>query len=150
MKRIFPVLLILLVSVSVIAAAGSVEVGLKANTDLDIATFTNFYFNDNFSLGASLASEIQTSSNTLSLKHAQVSGKYHVPSIRRNLSLFGGGGLRMGLGGSSNQISSVFIFGIRINSSYGLNLIGEVNLVSPISNLSDYKLEPWFGLGFRF
>jgi len=150
MKRIFPVFLILLVSVSVIAAAGSVEVGLKANTDLDIATFTNFYLNDNFSLGASLASAIQTSSNTLSLKHAQVSGKYHVPSIRRNLSLFGGAGLRMGLGSSSNQISSVFIFGIRVNSAYGLNLIGEVNLVSPISNLSDYKLEPWFGLGFRF
>lgn len=150
MKRIFPVFLILLVSVSVIAAAGSVEVGLKANTDLDIATFTNFYLNDNFSLGASLASAIQTSSNTLSLKHVQVSGKYHVPSIRRNLSLFGGAGLRMGLGGSSNQISSVFIFGIRVNSSYGLNLIGEVNLVSPISNLSDYELEPWFGLGYRF
>lgn len=150
MKKVFPVFLILLVSVSVVAAAGSVEVGLKANTDLDIATFTNFYLNDNFSLGASLASAIQTPSNTLSLKHAQVSGKYHVPSIRRNLSLFGGGGLRMGLGGSGNQISSVFIFGIRVNSSYGLNLIGEVNLVSPISNLSDYKLEPWFGLGFRF
>lgn len=151
MKKVFPVLLIFLISVSVVAAASSIEVGFKANTDLDLATFTNFYLNENFSMGASLASAIQTPSNSLSLKHVQFSGKFHYPSVRRNLSLFGGGGFRLGLSGTSHPISSVFIVGIRLNSTYGLNLIGELNLVTPVSNLfGTSTIEPWFGLGFRF
>lgn len=150
MKKVFLALLILLISVSVVATAGSLEVGFKTNTDLDLATFTNFFLNDSFSMCASLAAGVQTASSSLSPKHVQFSGRFHVPSVRRNLSLFGGGGFRMGLQGASNPISSVFLFGIRVNSTYGLNLIGELNLVSPISDLSDYKLEPWFGLGFRF
>jgi len=155
MKRVILLVLVFLVGLSLVTAAGSTEIGFKANTDMDFATFTNFYMNPNFSLGASLAAGVQTPSDSLSLKHVQVAGKYHAPSVRSNLSLFGGAGLRMGLNESENSdddnpVSSVLLFGLRVNSAYGLNLIGELNLVSPISDLSDYKLEPWFGLGFRF
>lgn len=152
MKKVLPVVLVILLGFSLVAAARSTEIGFKANTDLDFATFTNFYMNDSFSLGASLAAAVQTPSDSLELDHVQVSGKYHAPSVRSNLSLFGGGGFRMGLNESdgNNPVSSVFIFGMRVNSNYGLSLIGEFNLVSPVSDLSDYKLEPWFGLGFRF
>ncbi len=151
MRKVLPLILLLLVGVSFGALAGSMELGVKANTDLDLATFANFYMNDSFSLGASLAGAVQTESDTLSAKHVQFTGKYHAPSVRTNLSLFGGGGFRMGLNeNGDNPLSSVLIFGMRVNSRYGLSLIGELNLVSPISDLMDYKLEPWFGLGFRF
>lgn len=156
MKRLLPLVVIILASAVVFAAADQAEIGVKANTNLDLATFTNFYMNANFSLGASLAAEVQTPSSSLSVKHVQLTGKYHAPSVRNNLSLFGGGGLRMGLNDSSNgdnsdnPVSSVLVFGMRVNSNYGLSLLGEFNLVSPIADLSDYKLEPWFGLGFRF
>jgi len=152
MKKTLLVVLFLLLSFSFVASAGSMELGFKANTEMDFATFTNLYMNDSFSVGASLATGVQTASDSLSLKHVQVTGKYHAPSVMSNLSFFGGGGFRMGLNsdGGGNPVSSVLVFGTRVNSVYGLNLIGELNLVSPISDLTDYKLEPWFGLGFRF
>lgn len=150
MKKALPVVLVLVLGIGVVVSAGSMEIGFKANTDMDFAAFTNLYTNSSFSLGASLASTVQTASSSLSVKHVQITGKYHAPSVRSNLSLFGGGGFRMGLNGGNNPVSSVLVFGMRINSLYGLNLIGELDLVSPISDLTQYQLEPWFGLGFRF
>jgi len=152
MKKVLPVALILVLSISVVSIAGSMEVGVKTNPSLDLAGFTEFYFNDYFSLGASLAGSrtVQTASYTL--KHVQVSAKYHAPSIRSMVSFYGGGGLRLGLteGGTADQVYSAFLFGVRINSGIGLNVIGEFDLVSPVNDLTDYKLEPWIGVGFRF
>ncbi|MBS3793024.1 hypothetical protein KGY77_10340 [Candidatus Bipolaricaulota bacterium] len=152
MKKILPLVLILVLSISVVVTAGSTEFGVKMNTDLDFAGFTEFYFNDSFSLGASLAAGRGVQTPTYSLKHVQVSAKYHAPSVRNTISFFGGGGMRVGLteSGGTDQVYSAFIFGIRINSGYGLNLIGEFDLVSPITNLTDYSLEPWIGIGYRF
>lgn len=152
MKKVLPIALILVLSISVVVAAGSSEFGVKMNTDLDFAGFTEFYFNDSFSLGTSLVAGRSVQTPTYSLKHVQVSAKYHAPSIRNTISFFGGGAMRVGLteSGGTNQVYSAFLFGIRVNSGYGLNLIGELDLVSPITDLTDYTLEPWIGIGYRF
>jgi len=152
MKKVFPIVLILVIGISLGSLASSMEVGVKTNPSLDLAGFTEFYLNSNFSLGASFAGTrtVQTASYTLD--HVQVSAKYHAPSVRNMISFYGGGGMRWGLtdSGSTDQIYSAFLFGVRINSGIGLNVIGEFNLVSPITDLTDYTLEPWVGLGFRF
>ena len=152
MKKVIPLLLILVLGISMVSLAGSMEVGVKTNPSLDLAGFTEFYLNDSFSLGASLAGSrtVQTASYTL--KHAQISAKYHAPSIRNMVSFYGGGAMRLGLtdSGTADQVYSAFLFGVRINSGFGLNVIGEFDLVSPINDLTDYTLEPWIGLGFRF
>lgn len=152
MKKVLPLVLVLLFSIGVVATASSVEVGVKTNPSLDIAGFTEFYFNNNFSLGASLASARSTQTPSYSLEHVQFSAKYHAPSIRNMISFYGGGGMRVGLteSGSADQVYSAFIFGVRLNSGIGLNLIGEFDLVSPIYDLTDYTLEPWIGIGLRF
>jgi len=152
MKKVLPIVLILVIGISLGSLASSMEVGVKTNPSLDLAGFTEFYLNDNFSLGASFAGTrtVQTASYTLD--HVQISAKYHAPSIRNMVSFYGGGGMRWGLteSGTTNQIYSAFLFGVRINSGFGLNLIGEFDLVSPIYDLTDYTLEPWIGLGLRF
>jgi hypothetical protein len=68
------------------------------------------------------------------------------------VSFYGGGGMRIGLteSGETDQVYSAFLFGVRINAIMGLNLIGEFDLVSPLYDLTDYTLEPWVGVGFRF
>jgi len=152
MKKVLPLVLALVLSLGVVAAAGSMEVGVKTNPYLDIAGFTELYFNDNFSLGASIASSRDTQTASYTLEHAQISAKYHAPSIRNMISFYGGGAMRVGLteSGGTGQIYSAFLFGVRINSGMGLNLIGEFDLVSPLYDLTDYKLEPWIGIGLRF
>lgn len=152
MKKVLPLVLILVLSISVVVTAGSTEFGVKMNTDLDFAGFTEFYFNESFSLGTSLAAVRGVQAPTYSLEHLQVSAKLHAPSVRNTISFFGGGGMRVGLteSGGTDQVYSAFLFGIRINSGYGLNLIGEFDLVSPITDLTDYTLEPWIGIGYRF
>ena len=152
MKKVFPIVLILVLGISVVSLASSMEVGVKTNPYLDLAGFTEFYLNDSFSLGASIAGRRTVQTPTYSLKHVQVTAKYHAPSIRNTVSFFGGGGMRIGLteSGTTDMVYSAFLFGVRINSGMGLNVIGELDLVSPIANLTDYKLEPWIGLGLRF
>ena len=152
MKKVLPTVIILVLSLGVIALAGSAEFGVNTNPSLDIGGFSEFYFNENFSLGASLAGGRENQTASYTLEHIQVSAKYHSPSIRNIVSFYGGGGMRLGLteSGKADQVYSAFLFGIRLNSSMGINLIGEFDLVSPISDLTDYRLEPWIGIGFRF
>ena len=152
MKKILPVVLVIVFSVGLMAVAGSMEVGMKTNPSLDLAGFTEFYLNDSFSLGTSLAGGRTVQTPSYKLKHIQVSAKYHAPSIRNMVSFYGGGGVRLGLteGGSTDQVYSAFLFGVRINSGFGLNVIGEFDLVSPVNDLTNYTLEPWIGIGFRF
>lgn len=143
---IIAVLLMLVIAAPVVAQ--SIAVGGKGNPELDVGGFAELYISPYFSLGLSLVTQVQTPS--VGIDSVQATAKFYSPNYMSTFAFYGGGGARLKFAGNSRQTFALLLLGMKINPGVGLNLLGELNLVSPLEDLQRFYLETWIGAEVRF
>ena len=149
MKRSILILFILVVGVNVMTSSQSIGIGGKLNGDLDYGIFSEIYFSSNLSMNLAFYGAT-TQTPSLGINSFELSAKFYAPSYVNPLSLYGGGGIRWEFDDGTQTPKTLLILGSKLNSGFGFNLFGELNLVSNMGNVKECSLEPWIGVEFRF
>jgi len=143
MRRSAIIALLLLFGLAVPALAQSVGVGGRVSSELAISAHSEWYLSPYFSFGLALG--VQSASVAI-----EGVGRFYSPGYVHPLAFYGGGGARLEVTGSSWRPFGLLLLGAKIGLGFNLNLLGELELVSPLHDLRRFDLEVWFGLEARF